>query len=398
MVKLVIDEGSIGGEDSGKSTESQSVGGIVVCSRVRLVRNIADFPFVNACSDDQRSDIESTVKAGLVSNERLSNLTLVDSDQLEMLERQFLVNLEAIEINQQLSSSDQATASESTASESDASESDASNDAQEDAKSDESQTPQQVATEASASRLIVDSSLMVNEEDHLRIQVTHEGLDLQSAWSEATELDDLIESQLNYAFSPRWGYLTACPANVGTGMRVSVVLHLPALVITESIDAVLRGLSRIDVAGRELFGDLSGGDFFRISNQVTLGQNESDLIDQVGGAVPMIVQAEREARELLLEENREGLRRQVSLAMVELLKIDLDDLSEENRMETTRLLSRVRMGIGMGLLPHEDAEKVAGKFELVQLRQSLSLAIEGEDYQRASRLRDRIQILEGGSA
>ena len=308
MVKLVIDEGSIGGEDSGKSTESQSVGGIVVCSRVRLVRNIADFPFVNACSDDQRSDIESTVKAGLVSNERLSILTLVDSDQLEMLERQFLVNLEAIEINQQLSSSDQATASESTASESDASESDASNDAQEDAKSDESQTPQQVATEASASRLIVDSSLMVNEEDHLRIQVTHEGLDLQSAWSEATELDDLIESQLNYAFSPRWGYLTACPANVGTGMRVSVVLHLPALVITESIDAVLRGLSRIDVAGRELFGDLSGGDFFRISNQVTLGQNESDLIDQVGGAVPMIVQAEREARELLLEENRAGLR------------------------------------------------------------------------------------------
>ncbi len=390
MVKLVIDEYAIDGEGSDKNDDLQLAGGIVVSSRVRLVRNIADFPFVSTCSDDQRTEIESTVKAGLVSNERLSKLTLIDSDQLEMLQRQFLVNLESVvELGQQSNTSDEETDGAQSKPQSEDAKAD---------RSDQNESSNQVATETSSKSLIIDSSLMVNEEDHLRIQVTHEGLDLHSAWSEATELDDLIEEHLNYAFSPRWGYLTACPANVGTGMRVSVVLHLPALVIAEKIDGVLRGLSRIDVAGRELYGDLSGGDFFRISNQVTLGQNESDLIDQVGGAVPMIVQAEREARELLLAENREGLRRQVASAFAELLRIDLDDQSEANRMETTRLLSRVRMGVGMGLLPRSDAEKVAGKFELVQLRQNLSLAIGDEDYQRASRLRDRIQFLERGSA
>ena len=190
-------------------------------------------------------------------------------------------------------------------------------------------------------------SLMINEEDHLRIQVMQSGLDLQSVWEQINRIDDLIEEKVTYAFHERLGYLTACPTNVGTGMRVSVMLHLPALVITRQIDKVFRSLQKISLAVRGLYGEGSQamGDFYQISNQITLGRSEAELIQQVGDIVPVIIDYERQAREFLIKESHENLHDRVSRAYG-ILRTAQTISSEE----TMHLLSSVRMGVNLGLI------------------------------------------------
>ena len=378
---MVIDDYTPGGDEPSRQDSMSSNGlasGIVVSSRIRLARNIAHFPFLMACSDAQRAEIETTVRAGLERCDPLSDLKVFDAEQLELLERQFLTELQSVVA---LAKNKTAVLEAKTGN-----------------REEPSLTEPAIQDdELSQATDLLGFSLTLNEEDHLRIQVTRPGFDLENAWEEANRLDDLIENYLNYAYDPRWGYLTACPANVGTGLRVSVVLHLPALVMTGEIDSVLRGLNRTEIAGRELIGNLAGSDFFRICNQTTLGRDETELVRQVASAVPTIVQAERAARESMLDENHLEIEQEVAFALTELLRADLNDDSEQNRRESTRLLSRVRMGIGMGLLSRADADRVSQKFELIQLRRQLTVAVSHEDFHRASQLRDRIQFLEGGS-
>ena len=351
---------------------------VVICSRIRLARNIADFPFVSTCSDDQRAEIESTVRAGLTSDDQLNQISFVDSVELDDLERRFLLELQLVSAPSVEDTLPEGSI-ESTLPDS--------------SESSESSIPESAVKTLAA---IEKASLTINEEDHLRITVTRNDLDLVSAWDQINQLDDRIEQQLHYAFSPRWGYLTACPANVGTGMRVSVLVHLPALAKTGQIDQVFRSLQRINVVARGVFGDNAMGDFFRISNQATLGVLETDLIEQVAGVIPALVKYEQQAREFLLIENREGLRREVSLALERICKSDLDDDSEDNREQIMTLLSTVRMGVGMGLLAQPDANRVNRLFGLVQLRHRLLAAVAREDYRKASKLRDQIERLERG--
>jgi protein arginine kinase len=188
---------------------------------------------------------------------------------------------------------------------------------------------------------------MINEEDHLRMQVMKSGLDLDGAWNEVNQIDDLIESEVTYAFHEQLGYLTACPTNVGTGMRVSVMLHLPALVLTRQIDKVFRGLQKIALAVRGLYGEGSQamGDFYQISNQVTLGRSEEDLIKQVADVVPVMIDYERRARKFLVKESKQDLHDRISRAYA-ILK-GAQTISSE---ETMHLLSSVRMGINLGLI------------------------------------------------
>jgi protein arginine kinase len=199
--------------------------------------------------------------------------------------------------------------------------------------------------------VVIDSgeriSLMINEEDHLRIQCMHSGLDVQGAWEQIDRIDDLISVQVNYAFHPRLGYLTACPTNVGTGVRVSVLMHLPALVLTRQIDKVFRSLQKISLAVRGLYGEGSQamGDFYQISNQQTLGRSEKELVDQVTDVVPALIHYEREAREFLIKESQQTLHDQVSRAYG-ILRTAQTISSEE----TMHLLSKVRMGINLGLI------------------------------------------------
>ena len=233
---------------------------------------------------------------------------------------------------------------------------------------------------------------MVNEEDHLRIQVMLSGFSLDEAWEQINQLDDQLEEQLAYAFSPQLGYLTACPTNVGTGIRVSVMLHLPALVQTKQIDKVFRALQKINLAVRGLYGEgtQAFGDFYQISNQVTLGKSEDELIRNLSDVVPQIIEYERTARQALLNERRQHLHDQVSRAYG-ILKTAQTISSEE----TMHLLSSVRMGINLGLI---DDLAIATVNELfiqtqpahLQKIQGTELGVEERNVARASYLRSRL--------
>jgi protein arginine kinase len=280
---------------------------IVISSRIRLARNLADFPFISRANPGDRAEIERILRERLLRIKDSFELGYVDVNKLEGIDRQFLVERQLIS--------------------------------------------RELAESQGARGVAIDSkeqvSLMINEEDHLRIQVMQSGLALTAAWERINRIDDLVEKEVTYAFNDRLGYLTACPTNVGTGMRVSVMLHLPALVITRQIDKLFRSLQKISLAVRGLYGEGSQamGDFYQISNQITLGRSEVDLVKQVGDVVPTIIEYERKARDFLVRESQENLHDRVSRAYG-ILRTAQTISSEE----TMHLLSSVRMGVNLGLI------------------------------------------------
>jgi protein arginine kinase len=282
---------------------------IVMSSRVRLARNLADYPFVRKCTDKDRAAIASAVRRAVDALPLSTETEYVDVAKLGDLDRQFLMERQLI--SHELSEAEGARA------------------------------------------VILDPSerfsIMVNEEDHLRLQVMQSGLDLESAWTRMNELDDLLESKLTYAFTKKLGYLTACPTNVGTGLRISVMLHLPALVATKQIEKVFRAFSKINVAVRGLFGEGSQfmGDLYQVSNQMTLGKSETTLMQRVSEVIPQLIDYERKAREFLLKEDRDDLNDNVSRALG--ILCTAKKISSE---ETMHYLSKIRMGVNLGLIDH----------------------------------------------
>jgi len=280
---------------------------IVISSRIRLARNLAEFPFIRKCSPTERKAIVKEVRAHLDAAKLSDSVDFVSVDRLSDLDRQFLMERQII--SRELSEND------------------------------------------GARGVILDLSerfsVMINEEDHLRIQVMQSGLDLDVAWGRINALDDKLESHLIYAFHERMGYLTACPTNVGTGLRVSVMVHLPALVITKQIEKVFRSLHKVNIAVRGLFGEGSqfSGDFYQISNQITLGKTEGQLIQQVTEIVPKLIEYERKARDFLVHESEQELQDDVSRALG--ILCTAKKISSE---ETMHYLSKVRMGVNLGLI------------------------------------------------
>lgn len=280
---------------------------IVMSSRIRLARNLAEYPFVRRCSPKDRTGIASSVRHAIQTLPLATSTEYVDVAKLGDLDRQFLMERQLI--SHELSEAEGARA------------------------------------------VILDPnerfSIMVNEEDHLRIQVMQSGLDLEAAWKRINDLDDLLESQLTYAFSKRFGYLTACPTNVGTGLRISVMLHLPALVATKQIEKVFRAFNKINVAVRGLFGEGSQfmGDLYQVSNQMTLGKSETELMQRVQEVIPRLIEYERKAREFLISENHDDLHDHVSRALG--ILCTAKKISSE---ETMHYLSKVRMGVNLGLI------------------------------------------------
>ena len=233
---------------------------------------------------------------------------------------------------------------------------------------------------------------MVNEEDHLRIQYMLSGFRLHEVWDEINTLDDHLEENLAFAYSPSLGYLTACPTNVGTGIRVGVMLHLPGLVQTKQIDKVFRALQKINLAVRGLYGEGSQafGDFYQISNQQTLGKSEQELIRILTDVVPQVLQYERQARQTLVTERRQHLHDQVSRAYG-VLKTAQTISSEE----TMLLLSSVRMGINLGLIDDLSIATVNELFiqtqpAFLQKLRGSELGVEERNVARASYLRSRL--------
>jgi protein arginine kinase len=323
---------------------------IVMCSRIRLARNLATYPFINRASRAERTEIERDVRAAL---ERSGfSLHYIDVHTLNPLDRQFLVERQLI--SRELMSSE---------------------------------GPRGVAIGPQEN-----VSVMVNEEDHLRIQVMHSGLSLHDIWEQINRLDDALEEHLDYAFSPQLGYLTACPTNVGTGIRVGVMLHLPALVQTKDIDKVFRALHKINLAVRGLYGEgtQAFGDFYQISNQQTLGKSELEIIRTLNDVVPQIIEYERRARKDLVEKRRQHLHDQVSRAYG-VLKTAQQISSEE----TMLLLSSVRMGINLGLIDDLEIPTVNELFihtqpAHLQKIQGRHLEVDDRNIARATYLRSRL--------
>lgn len=190
-------------------------------------------------------------------------------------------------------------------------------------------------------------SIMINEEDHLRIQAILPGLQLEETWREAGRYDDLLESELEYAFNERFGYLTACPTNIGTGLRASVMLHLPALIMTRQINQFLGALSQVGLAVRGLYGEGTEiiGNLVQVSNQVTLGQTEDEIISNLYSVIRQVIEQEQNARQALLDKKRANLADKAWRALG-LLKY----AQVMSSQEAIQLISDLRLGYDLGLI------------------------------------------------
>ena len=332
---------------------------IVMSSRIRLARNLADYPFIRRCNDIDKANIESTIRERLVANPNLSSLSFINVAELNLLDRQLLVERQLI--SRELAGS-------------------------EGARSVAIDAPEQL-------------SLMVNEEDHLRLQVIKSGLDLDGAWELINQLDDDIESKLTYAYNEQLGYLTACPTNVGTGMRVSVLVHLPALVITKQIEKVFRSAQKINLVVRGLYGEGSQamGDFYQVSNQITLGKSEKELMLLVADVIDVVLKYERKARDFLISEKQNDLFDKVSRAYGMLQSAQ--QISSE---ETMHLLSRVRMGVSLGLIEELEIPDINQLFirtqpAHLQKIHSSELDTDERNIERANYLHDQLKLDNGNS-
>jgi protein arginine kinase len=279
---------------------------IVISSRIRLARNLKEFPFPQLLNEEKAKVLVQKVRDGIINvKDQLSDVIFVDLDELESLEKQILVEKHLI--------SPQLTES----------------------------------TIAKAVALAAEDtiSIMVNEEDHLRIQCIFPGFQIEEAWVAADKVDDALENELDYAFQERYGYLTSCPTNVGTGLRASVMLHLPALVLTKQAGKILSALSQVGLTVRGLYGEGSEaiGDIFQVSNQITLGQSEEEIISNLKAVCTQIMEQELKTREDLRENWAIQLEDRVGRALGVLLHCKM--LSSE---EAVKLLSDVRLGVGMG--------------------------------------------------
>ncbi|MBS0192102.1 MAG: protein arginine kinase [Phycisphaerales bacterium] len=341
---------------------------VVLSSRVRLARNLAGHLFVHRASRDDRERALQTCRDWILGARLCDRIMWVDLHESPQLERNLLVERHLI--SKQLAKGKPATANG--------------------AMSPPSEEPRAVAVSIPDERL----SVMVNEEDHLRLQILRAGLSLSDCWARASAADDRLEAGLDYAFSKRLGYLTACPTNVGTGMRMSVMLHLPALKVTGDIEKVKRAAADMNLAVRGFYGEGSDavGDLYQISNQTTLGKPEGAVLADLQDAIiPEVIQYERHARKSLMGKRRAALEDQVFRALGALRYARL--LAADEAMQ---LLSLVRLGVVLGLIDGLSVQAVNQLFLLVQpahLQRVLGKEMDQEQRRigRAALIRERLK-------
>jgi protein arginine kinase len=278
---------------------------IVVYSRIRLARNIAGHKFLTRCSNTEKSEILRKLKDVIMSLDLGDKIFYVSVDKAPTLNRHFLVERHLISRHHAFGKG-----------------------------------PRGVVV---AKREFF--TAMINEEDHLRIQVLMAGCQLAKCAEQINRIDDMIEEKIDYAFNPRYGYLTACPTNVGTGIRVSVMLHLPALKMTNQIEKFFNAAKDMNLAVRGLFGEgtEAASDLYQLSNQATLGVSEEDIVTQFENSIiPEIVDYENAARTRLLSKQSQLLDDKISRALALLQNAHL--ISSQ---EALFLLSHLRLGINM---------------------------------------------------
>jgi len=326
---------------------------IVMSSRTRLARNLDKTPFSNWANKKQLEDILISVKEAAQASNFLKNAVFFRLKDLNEVDRLFLVERHLM-------------------------------------------SPEH-AKDAEYKAVIVDAkeivSIMINEEDHLRIQVMQSGLNLRECWRIIDEIDTDLSKRLSFAYSARWGYLTACPTNTGTGLRGSAMLHLPALVFTGQIGKVLQAISKLGLNVRGLYGEgtEATGNVFQISNQVSMGITEEDIIDNIERITNQIISREDATRKTVLVKNKDELVDRVSRAYGTLKNAHIITSSE-----TVTLLSAIRLGVDLGIVKNLDRRMVNELFILtqpahLQKLEKKVLSSNERDIKRADLIREKLK-------
>ncbi len=324
---------------------------VVISARVRLARNLAGFNFPNRCDARQQREVLARCRRAIIQSEIAADLSWSDLSEQPQLERQLLVERHLISRQHAQAGDD---------------------------------LPRGVAVGAGET-----IALMVNEEDHLRMQVLRSGMQLEAAFIQVNQIDDLLEERLTFAHSRQFGYLTACPTNVGTGIRVSVMLHLPALKMTGEIEKVRRAARDMHLAVRGMFGEGSEalGDLYQISNQTTFGRSEREVLAEFQrSVVPQIVNYEQQAREALRRQRPAQLddkiwRAWAVLTHARVMRTD----------EALSLLSMLRLGVNLGRISKVDLRTINELFLITQPAHLQKLA--GQEMDPASRRQARAELI-----
>lgn len=234
--------------------------------------------------------------------------------------------------------------------------------------------------------------VMINEEDHLRMQSLQPGLQIREAWQAVDQMDSALEKKLDYAYSPELGYLTACPTNLGTGIRVSAMLHLPALVLSEQINQIVQAVNKLGLAVRGLYGEGTEalGNVFQVSNQMTLGEAETDIVERLNKVLAQLIEHEENARATLLEKKTKTVFNHIGRAYG--ILANAHSISSK---ESMNLLSLMRLGFDLGLFLGVDRFLVDELFITtqpahLQKKYSEKLTAEERDFLRADMMRERL--------
>lgn len=332
---------------------------VVTSSRVRLARNLEEYPFpVKLDPEKQKEAVEKIDAAARHSSveEKAGRLRTILLKDLPGIQRQVLVEKHLI-------------------------------------------SPQHADVEGRHVKGVIlrddeAVAIMVNEEDHLRIQSLLPGLQLEEAFVQASDVDTALEDILGFAYDDKFGYLTSCPTNAGTGLRASVMVHLPGLMMTKQISKVLRVMSQVGLAVRGSYGEgtESKGNMFQISNQITLGRSEQEIIRDLSGVTKKLIEQERASRDVLMES------KETSLRLSDRIYRSLGILSQARIMSTAEalgLLSELKMGIDIGIVKDIDAKTVSELMVLIrpayiQYILGEDLSNEERDVARAELIRDSL--------
>ncbi len=325
---------------------------IVMSSRIRLARNIAKIPFSNKASKKALQEVMDSIQAAVKDDNYLKNSLFLKMNEMDNIDKQFL-------IERHLMSHEHATGMDGK------------------------------ALVVSTDEVV---SIMINEEDHLRIQVIQSGFNLGETWNIINTIDDNLSRKLDFAYLSQWGYLTACPTNTGTAMRGSVMLHLPALVMTKQINKVLAAIAKLGFASRGFYGEgtQARGNFYQISNQVSLGHSEEDIIQNIIGLIRQVIEQEEQGRQALVVQNKAMLEDKIfrSLGLLKNAYI----ISSQ---ETIELLSMVRLGIDLGVIKEIDRLTINELFITIQpahlqKTEGKKLSSSARDTKRASLIRQKL--------
>lgn len=329
---------------------------IVLSSRIRLARNINEYKFPTLFSNEEAQEIIRTMESSLVQHSipDLGQLELLRMDDLQPVQKRVLMEKHLI-------------------------------------------SPHLVENSALGACLLSENEevcIMINEEDHLRIQCLYPGFQVSEALALADRIDDELESHINYAFDEKVGYLTSCPTNVGTGLRASVMMHLPGLALTQQMNRIIPAINQLGLVVRGTYGEGSEalGNIFQISNQITLGKSEEDIVEDLKGVVSQLISQERLARGALAKTSNIQLEDRVYRSLGVLTHSRIIESKE-----AASCLSDVRLGIDMGYIENISKNILNELMILTQpgfLQQYAGGALRPNerDILRASLIRERIKM------